>query len=227
MGIFWWLLMLVIPIIAEINVKLTYSKYSKVKNSRGLTGAQVARRILDANGLYDTQIEHTPGNLTDHYDPRDNVVRLSDSVYASTSVAALGVAAHECGHVCQHAEAYAPIVVRSKIVPAVSVCSRLWYLVFLAGLFLTGVSSKFIVLAYISVILFAAVVVFKIVTLPTEFDASNRAIKTLESDSILEADEIPHARKVLMAAALTYVASLVVSLIQFLRLLAIVRGSRR
>ena len=220
------ILMFALPIIAQINVTSTYKKYSKISNSRGLTGAEVARRILDANGLNDTKIEHIPGNLTDHYDPRDNTVRLSDSVYDSTSVAALGVAAHECGHVCQHAENYAPIVIRSKIVPAASVCSKLWYFVLLAGILLTYFSAKFFPLVYISIIMFAAVVVFQIVTLPTEFNASNRALKTLESDAILDSAEIPAARKVLTAAAMTYVASLVTSLIQLYRLLSMVSRRR-
>ena len=225
-----WLLMIVmfaLPIIAQINVTSTYKKYNKISNSRGLTGAEVARRILDANGLHEVKIEHTPGNLTDHYDPRDNTVRLSDTVYGSTSVAALGVAAHECGHVCQHAENYAPIVIRSKIVPAVSVCSRLWYFVLLAGILITSFTARFSSLIYVSIIMFAAVVVFQLVTLPTEFNASSRALKTLEGDAILDTAEIPHARKVLTAAALTYVASLVVSLIQLFRLLSMVRGNRR
>ena len=224
-----WIMIILIfalPIIASINVKLTFSKYSKVSNSRGITAAEVARRILDANGLHDTKIEHIPGNLTDHYDPRDNTVRLSDTVYDSTSVAAIGVAAHECGHVCQHAENYMPIVIRSKIVPAVSVCSNIWQFVLLAGIALTYLANRISPVIYIAIIMFAAVVVFQIVTLPTEFNASNRALKTLESDGILEASEIPSARKVLMAAAMTYVASLVSSLLQLLRLMRMF-GKRR
>ncbi|MBO4877439.1 MAG: zinc metallopeptidase [Ruminococcus sp.] len=224
-----WLLMIVmfaLPIIAQINVTSTYKKYNKISNSRGLTGAEVARRILDANGLHEVKIEHIPGNLTDHYDPRDNTVRLSDTVYGSTSVAALGVAAHECGHVCQHAENYAPIVIRSKIVPAASVCSRLWYFVLLAGILLTYLANRISPVIYIAIIMFAAVVVFQIVTLPTEFNASNRALKTLESDAILDSAEIPAARKVLTAAAMTYVASLVTSLIQLFRLLSMVSRRR-
>jgi len=225
-----WLLIIImyaLPIIAQINVTLTYKKYNKISNSRGLTGADVARRILDANGLTDVKIEHIPGNLTDHYDPRDNTVRLSDTVYGSTSVAALGVAAHECGHVCQHAENYAPIVLRSKVVPVASVCSNLWYLILIAGILITSLTARFSPLIYVSIIMFSAVVVFQLVTLPTEFNASSRALKTLESDAILDSSEIPHARKVLTAAALTYVASLVSSIIQLLRLLSMVRGNRR
>ncbi|HBB71134.1 MAG TPA: peptidase [Ruminococcus sp.] len=222
------LVMIFLPILAQINVTTTYKKYSKVSNSRGLTGAEVARRILDANGLHDTRIEHISGSLTDHYDPRDNTVRLSDAVYDSTSVAAIGVAAHECGHVCQHAENYTPIVIRSKIVPAVSLCSKFWYFVLLIGVLISNYTARFSPLIYVSIFMFAAVVVFQIVTLPTEFNASSRALKTLEKDAILEHDEIPAARKVLSAAAMTYVTSLVVSLIQLFRLLSMVnrRNSR-
>lgn len=214
--------MLIIPIIAQINVKSTFSKYSIVPNSRGLTADQVARQILDANGLYHVSIEHTPGKLSDHFDPKANVVRLSDSVYGQTSVAAIGVAAHECGHACQHAEEYKPIVVRSKIVPAVSVCSRLWYFILIVGCVLSSLTIG-TTLIYASIIMFAAVVLFQLVTLPVEFDASKRALKTLEQDNILEYNEVPMAGKVLKAAALTYVASLVSSIIQLLRLISSAR----
>jgi len=218
-----FILMLLIPLIAQINVKSTFSKYSKVSNSRGLTADQVARMILDSNGLHHIQIEHISGNLSDHFDPRSNVVRLSDSVYGQTSVAAIGVAAHECGHACQHAENYGPIILRSKLVPITNICSSLWYLAFLIGvtLFLgTSVGSIFI---YAAIAMFAAVIIFQIVTLPCEFNASDRALKTLERDGILEMAEIPHAQKVLRAAALTYVASLISSILQLLRLLASAR----
>lgn len=216
MDILLYLIMILLPIIASINVKATFKKYSKVTNARGLTADQVARRILDSNGLYSVGIEHISGNLSDHYDPSANVVRLSDTVYGKTSVAAIGVAAHECGHACQHAENYTPIVIRSKIVPVTNICSRLWYFVFLIGLF---VFEAFPALVYIGIGMFAAVVLFQIVTLPTELDASKRAIKTLESDSILESSEIPQAKKVLIAAAMTYVVALVTSLIQLFRLI--------
>ncbi|MCR5601969.1 MAG: zinc metallopeptidase [Ruminococcus sp.] len=214
--------MLIIPIIAQINVKSTFSKYSKVANSRGLTADQVARKILDANGLYYVNIEHIPGKLSDHFDPKANVVRLSDSVYGKTSVAAIGVAAHECGHACQHAEEYRPIVLRSAVVPAVSFCSKLWYFLFLIGIFISSLSIG-TTLIYVSIAMFAAVVLFQLITLPVEFDASGRALKTLEQDSILESAEIPMAGKVLKAAALTYVASLVASLMQLIRLVLIAR----
>ena len=210
------IVIIVLPIIAQINVSATFNKYAKVHNARGLTADQVARRILDANGLYNVGIERVGGKLTDHYDPTSNVVRLSESTFGQTSVAAIGVAAHECGHACQHAENYAPIVIRSKLVPVTNICSRLWYFVFLIGIF---VFQIFPALVYIGIAMFGAVVLFQAVTLPAELDASHRALKTLENDGILEMAEVPHARKVLTAAAMTYVTSLVASILQLLRLL--------
>ncbi len=210
------ILMITLPLIASANVKSTFSKYSKVKNSRGLTGEQVARAILDSNGLYNVRVEHIAGELTDHYDPSANVVRLSDSVFDKTTVSAVGVAAHECGHACQHAEEYTPIKIRTALVPVTNLCSKLWYFVFLLGIVFF---EAFPQLVYIGIFMFAAVVLFQLVTLPVEFDASGRALKTLESDQILDSDEIPKARKVLTAAAMTYVTALVVSLMQLLRLI--------
>ena len=222
-GIYIFLLMLILPIIAQINVTSTFNKYSKVRSSRGLTADQVARQILDSNGLYNVRIERVSGKLSDHYDPRDNVVRLSDSTYGNSTVAAIGVAAHECGHVCQHAENYGPIVLRSKLVPITNFCSRFWYFTFILGLVFSELSIG-TPLVYASIIMFAAVIVFQLVTLPTEFDASSRALATLENNNLLEASEVPQAKKVLTAAALTYVTGLVVSLLQLLRLLS---ASRR
>ena len=209
---------IIIPLVAQINVSSTFKKYSKISNSRGLTADQVARMILDANGLHYVDIEHINGNLSDHFDPKANVVRLSDSVYGQNSVAAIGVAAHECGHACQHAESYGPIIVRNKIVPVTNICSHLWYIVLLAGIVLSSFTIG-TALIYVSIAMFAAVVIFQTVTLPVEFDASNRALKTLEHDGILEPSEVPHAGKVLKAAALTYVAGLLASILQLLRLL--------
>lgn len=214
--------MLLIPLIAQINVKSTFNKYSKIANSRGLTADQVARMILDANGLHYVRIEHIRGKLSDHFDPRSNVVRLSDSTYGQTSVAAIGVAAHECGHACQHAENYGPIILRSKLVPVTNICSSLWYIAFLIGISILG-SSMGNIFIYAAIAMFMAVIIFQIVTLPCEFNASDRALKTLESDGILEMAEVPHAQKVLRAAALTYVASLISSILQLLRLLLSVR----
>ncbi|MBR6243139.1 MAG: zinc metallopeptidase [Ruminococcus sp.] len=212
------LAMILLPIAAQINVSMTFKKYSKQLNSRGLTADMVARQILDNNGLQNVRIEHISGNLTDHYDPSANVVRLSDAVYGKTSVSAIGVAAHECGHACQHAENYTPIVIRSKLVPVTNICSRLWYFVLLIGIVLSEMTIG-TPLIYLSIGMFAAVVLFQIVTLPVEFDASSRALKTLDSCYILESSEIPKAKKVLRAAAMTYVTALVVSLLQLLRLI--------
>ncbi len=219
--IVFFLIMLILPLIAQIMVSSTFNKYKDVRNSRGLTADQVARQILDSNGLYHIRVERIGGNLTDHYDPTANVIRLSDSVYGSTSVAAIGVAAHECGHACQHAEDYAPIRLRTAIVPVTNVCSKLWYITFLLGVFLF---EAFPALAYLGIIMFAAVVVFQAVTLPTELDASGRALRTLEADGILDYREVPMAKKVLKAAAFTYVAALITSIMQLLRLLAAVRN---
>ena len=219
--IVFFLIMLILPLIAQIMVSSTFNKYKEVRNSRGLTADQVARQILDSNGLYHIRVERIGGNLTDHYDPTANVIRLSDSVYGSSSVAAIGVAAHECGHACQHAEDYAPIRLRTAIVPVTNVCSKLWYITFLLGVLLF---EAFPALAYLGIIMFSAVVVFQAVTLPTELDASGRALRTLEADGILDYREVPMAKKVLKAAAFTYVAALITSLMQLLRLLAAVRN---
>ena len=199
-------------------------QFGSLRLCHGLNLAQdTLGQILDSNGLYNVRIERVSGKLSDHYDPRDNVVRLSDSTYGNSSVAAIGVAAHECGHVCQHAENYGPIVLRSKLVPITNFCSRFWYFTFILGLVFSELSIG-TPLVYASIIMFAAVIVFQLVTLPTEFDASSRALATLENNNLLEASEVPQAKKVLTAAALTYVTGLVVSLLQLLRLLS---ASRR
>ena len=215
---------LVLCLWAQWNVKHTYKKYSQVDNARGLTGAQVARAILDINGLTYVEVEHVAGELTDHYDPTRQVVSLSDAVYGETSVAALGVAAHECGHAVQHAQNYQPMLWRSKVFPIASIGSRLWYWVFLLGCLLTSFSRFGGTLMWLAVILFGAVTLFQIVTLPVEFDASKRAMNILEVEGFLEGNqEVSGAKKVLQAAAMTYVASLINSLIQFLRILAAAR----
>ena len=220
--IVFFLIMLILPLIAQIMVSSTFNKYKDVRNSRGLTADQVARQILDNNGLYHIRVERIGGNLTDHYDPTANVIRLSDSVYGNASVAAIGVAAHECGHAIQHAEEYAPIRLRTAIVPVTNVCSKLWYITFLLGVLLF---EAFPALAYLGIIMFSAVVIFQAVTLPTELDASGRALNTLEADGILDYREVPMAKKVLRAAAFTYVAALITSIMQLLRLLAAVRNN--
>lgn len=217
---------LLISLIASWNVNATFKRYSNTRNSRDITASQVARQILDDNGLYQVTIERVSGNLTDHYDPRANVVRLSDATYSSTSTAAIGVAAHECGHAVQHAQGYVPIKIRSAVIPVTQIGSRLWYIVFLLGLVL-GSSYVGYTLQLVGIALFSLIVVFQLVTLPVEFNASSRAMRTLESRFILSGDELTQARKVLTAAALTYVAALVNSILQLLRLLAIARGNRR
>ena len=212
---------MLLSLAASAKVRSTYARYSAVRSISGMTGEEAARRILSFAGIYDVRIEHVAGNLTDHYDPRSKVLRLSDNVFGSTSVAAIGVAAHECGHACQHAEDYAPIRLRTAIVPVTNVCSKLWYITFLLGVLLF---EAFPALAYLGIIMFSAVVVFQAVTLPTELDASGRALRTLEADGILDYREVPMAKKVLKAAAFTYVAALITSLMQLLRLLAAVRN---
>ncbi len=213
--------MLLVSIIAQINVKSTYSKYSKVFSKKGYTAEQAVRMILDKNGLYNVEITRVSGNLTDHYNPKTNKIALSDSVYGSSSVAAIGVAAHEAGHAIQHAKEYLPIKVRSAIVPITQIGSQLSTPLILLGLIL-----ELYQLAYLGIILFGLVVVFQLVTLPTEFDASKRAIAIL-SDGFFYEDEIKGAKKVLISAALTYLAALFVAIASLLRLILIVSGNGR
>lgn len=201
--------------ICSIRVKTTFAKYSRTTNRKGLQAHEVARAILDANGLYNVQVTHISGNLTDNYNPATNVVSLSDSVYGSTSLAAIGVAAHECGHAVQHARGYAPIKVRSAIFPAVRLGSSFYLISFVLGFIL---NMSFLV--NLGIVLFSLVVIFQLVTLPVEFNASARAMEVLRSDDILAWDELPAAKKTLTAAAMTYVASLLVSFTQLLRLIA-------
>ena len=206
---------LVVSLWASWNVKSTFRRYQNDHNSRGLMAAQVARQILDDNGLYQIRIERVSGNLTDHYDPKGNVIRLSDSVHDSTSVAAIGVAAHECGH-----------AVRSAIIPVTQIGSRLWYIVFLLGMIFSN-SYAGMPLQMAGILLFSLIVFFQLVTLPVEFNASSRAMQTLESRYILSGEELTKARKVLTAAALTYVAALLNSILQLIRLLNISKRNNR
>ncbi|MCD8180504.1 MAG: zinc metallopeptidase [Firmicutes bacterium] len=206
---------------ASFGVKSTFNKYNNVHSSRGITAADAARKILDANGLYNIRIDRVSGELTDHFSPKESVIRLSDSTYNSTSVAAIGVAAHECGHAVQHQVGYVPIRVRNSIVPVVNVCNTLAMPLFLIGLIL-GIGN----LAMAGAILFGAVLVFQLVTLPTEINASRRAMKTLESMYLLEGDELKGARKTLTAAAMTYVAAVAASALQLLRLLMLANRRR-
>lgn len=218
---YYWLVLIpvIVAMIASANVNSTYKKYERVRNSRGLTGEMAARKILDANGLYNVRIEHISGNLSDHFDPRSNVVRLSDSTYASASVAAVGVAAHEVGHAIQYAKGYTPMKIRSAVIPLTNIGSTLSYPLVLIGLIFNSALGDFLINA--GIILFLAVVVFQFATLFVEFNASSRAMKTLENDHILEGDELSMSRKVLTAAALTYVAALFTAIVNLLRLLLI------
>lgn len=210
-----------LTLFASFGVQSTFKKYDKISNSRGLTGASAARKILDMNGLHNIRIEHTQGNLTDHYSPNEGVIRLSDATYNSDSVAAIGVAAHECGHAVQHQVGYLPIKIRNGIVPGVNLCNRLSMPVFIIGLLLGSGS-----LALLGAVLFGAVLVFQVVTLPTEINASRRALRTLEDSYMLEGAELRGAKKTLTAAAMTYVAAVAATALQFLRLLALANRRR-
>lgn len=212
---------LVLALWAQTRVQSTFKKYSKVLSARRMTGAEAARRILDANGLSNVMINRVSGNLTDHFDPRTNTVNLSESVYDSTSVAAIGVAAHESGHAVQHAVGYAPMKLRAAIIPVTNIGSRL-----AIPLVLIGIIFSFYELAYIGCLFYATAAVFQLVTLPVEFNASSRALTALENTGILGSSEIEGSKKVLSAAAMTYVAALATALAQLLRLLVIV-GNRR
>ncbi|WP_207739233.1 zinc metallopeptidase [Harryflintia acetispora] len=212
----------IVAAIAQANVSGTFGKYSKVRNARGYTGAEAARAILDANGLYNVRVERVAGNLSDHFDPRQNVIRLSQGVYDNATVAAVGVAAHESGHAVQYATGYAPIKLRNAIVPITQFGSSLSIPVLLLGFFM-GLQP----LVYAGIILFSAMVVFQLVTLPVEFNASSRALAIIEEQELLGSEELRGAKKVLGAAALTYVAALLVSLMQLLRIILRFGGRRR
>jgi Zn-dependent membrane protease YugP len=211
---------------ASSHVNSTFNKYSKQFNSRNLTGAQAARFVLDRNGCRDVRIERISGNLTDHYDPTSNVIRLSDSVYDSTSSAAVGVACHEAGHAIQYAENYAPIKMRAAIIPITNIGSRLAVPLIILGLVLCAMEPSWIGISYLGIACFGLSTVFQLLTLPTEFNASNRAIAAIENSNLLMNEELTGAKKVLKAAALTYVAALAVSLMQLLRLLILVNRRR-
>lgn len=201
---------------AQARVNSTFNRYSHVRCRQGYTGSQIARRILDANGLTDVRIEGIRGNLTDHYDPTARVVRLSDSVYDSPSIAAIGVAAHEVGHAIQHANSYAPLTIRNAIIPVTNIGSKLSI-----PLILLGVAMSFQPLVTVGIVAFSLMAVFQLITLPVEFNASSRALATLNGEHYLDEEEVYGARKVLSAAALTYVAALVMSLAQLMRLVAL------
>lgn len=231
-GFDWTYLVLVLPCIllslwASANVKSTFNRYSNQYNSRGLTGAQAAQRVLNANGVTGVRIERVSGSLTDHYDPRDNVIRLSDGVYGSTSTAAIGVACHEAGHACQYAYNYAPIKLRAAVIPVTNIGSKLAMPLILAGVLFSFLGNFSDTLVFTGIACFGLSVLFQFITLPVEFDASHRALVTIEQAGILTDEERKGARKTLQAAALTYVAATAVALAQLLRLLLIFGNRRR
>ena len=208
---------------ASARVNRTFSRYSTVRSRLGLTGKEAAEQILHRNGIYDVQVIHIPGNLTDHYNPGKKTLGLSDTVYNSSSVAAIGVAAHECGHAVQHAAGYAPLSIRGALVPVANFGSALSWPLILIGLLMNGEMSSLLI--NLGILLFSAAVLFQIVTLPVEFNASGRAVKVLESSGMLYPDEVGAVKKVLRAAALTYVAGAASAILQLLRLMII--GGRR
>lgn len=212
-----------ISLFAQFLVNSRFSKYSRVRSRSGMTGAQAAERILQSQGIYDVAIQRVSGKLTDHYDPRNKTLKLSDAVYASTSVAAVGVAAHECGHAIQHARGYAPLSFRSALVPVANIGSQLSWLFIILGIFFGGSHT----LIMIGILMFSAAVLFQLVTLPVEFNASGRALKLLSETGILQKDEVSDTRKVLSAAALTYVAAATTAVLQLLRLLRLFGGNDR
>ena len=223
-----FLVAVVLTMYAQTKVKSSFSRYSKVRNMRGVTGAQAARAVLDANGLNDVDIEQIRGSLTDHYDPRKRVLRLSQTVYGVQSIAAISVACHEAGHAIQHAESYAPLTFRNTIVPVVNIASRFSWVLIIIGIGMLATPSGYYMgdfLFDLGVWFFLAVIVFHAVTLPVEFNASNRAIQQMDMLGIIAEDERGGAKRVLSAAALTYVASLAVAIANLLRILAM-RGSR-
>lgn len=213
----------ILSLIASGLVKGTYAKYEKVRSMSGYTGAQVAERILHQAGIYDVQIAHISGNLTDNYNPKTKILSLSDSVYGSSSVAALGVAAHECGHAIQHNTEYAPLKLRGAMVPAVNICSTISWPAILIGVIM-GWNQTMITLG---IIFFAVAVLFSLITLPVEFNASGRALYILGNSGILAGDEVRKARKVLTAAAMTYVASAAGMILQLVRLIILFGGNSR
>ncbi|MBI4835209.1 MAG: zinc metallopeptidase [Planctomycetes bacterium] len=223
----WWLMIpaILIALYAQIRVKTTYAKYAQRTASSGINATDAARQILDQAGLADVPIEHVPGNLTDHYDPRERVLRLSDTVYNSRSLAALGVAAHEAGHAIQHQQSYTPLVFRNGIAPVVAFGQHLWYIILLGSIFMMSTYRGWPVwMLDVGIIVMTGVVVFQVVTLPVEFNASKRALVLLKTNGIVLESEISDARAVLNAAAFTYVAATLSSILMLLRLILIRRS---
>lgn len=228
-GFDWTYLVFIVPciiitLICQIKVQSTFSKYSKIRNSRNITGAQAAEYVLRQNGVTGVRIEHVSGSMTDHFDPRTNVIRLSDTVYNSNSVAAVGVACHEAGHAVQHAEGYLPNKIRGIILPMAKIGSQLSWILILLGLVFTAKVG--FVLLYIGIVLFSLSVLFTIATLPVEFNASKRALECIRESDLLYSDEYTGAKRTLQAAAMTYVASALTAIMQLLRLIIIARGRR-
>ena len=231
-GFDWTYLVIVLPclilsMLASSSVNSTFNKYAKVNSIRRLTGAEAAQRVLSANGVRGVRIERVSGNLTDHYDPKTNVIRLSDSVYSSTSVAAIGVAAHEAGHAVQYAQNYGPIKVRAAIIPVTNIGSKLAMPLILAGILLSFLGGLSNTLVYLGILAFSLSIVFQLVTLPVEFNASRRAMEAIETAGLLTHEEQQGARKTLKAAAMTYVAATAVAVAQVVRLLVLFGGRRR
>ena len=230
-GFDWTYLILVLPCVifslwASSSVNSTFQKYAQQLSLRRITGAQAAQRVLSHNGVSGVRIERISGNLTDHYDPTTNVIRLSDSVYDSTSTAAIGVACHEAGHAVQYAQHYAPIMLRAAIIPLTNFGSKIAMPLILVGILLTFLGSFSTVLVYLGIACFGLSLVFQLITLPVEFDASNRAMKAIENAGLLTEEEQQGAKKTLRAAAMTYVAATAVSLAQLLRLIVLFGGRR-
>ena len=228
-GFDWTYLVFIVPciiitLICQVKVQSTFSKYSKIRNSRNITGAQAAEYVLRQNGVTGVRIEHVSGSMTDHFDPRTNVIRLSDTVYNSNSVAAVGVACHEAGHAVQHAEGYLPNKIRGFILPMAKIGSQLSWILILLGLVFTAKVG--FVLLYIGIILFSLSVLFTIATLPVEFNASKRALECIRTSDLLYGDEYTGAKRTLQAAAMTYVAAALTAIMQLLRLIIIARGRR-
>lgn len=231
-GFDWTYILIVLPCIvlslwASSNVNSTFKRYSTQYSYRRITGAEAAKRVLNSHGIYNVRVERISGNLTDHYDPRTNVIRLSDSVYDNTSTASIGVACHEAGHAVQYARNYAPIKLRAAIVPITNFGSKLAMPLILIGTLLSFMGSFSYTLVYLGIACFGLSVVFQLVTLPVEFNASNRALKAIEQGELLTAEELNGAKKTLKAAALTYVAATAVAMAQLLRLLLIFGGRNR
>lgn len=228
----WTYVVLVLPCVilslwASSNVNSTFKRYSQQHSCRRITGAQAAQRVLSAHGIHNVRIERVSGNLTDHYDPKSNVIRLSDSVYDNTSTAAIGVACHEAGHAVQYAENYAPIKLRAAIIPVTNFGSRLAMPLILLGILFSGLGQFSTTIVYLGIACFGLSFVFQLVTLPVEFNASSRALRAIESGELLTDDELKGARKTLRAAAMTYVAATAVALAQLLRLIMLFGGRRR